>query len=293
MERIETLADLSALKENRVIGGEGLILENTTITFRGTGNILYLEKGVHLQDSSITFGGDNALVYLSRSNRPYVLSLSVFRDTTAFFGPNCHISGKLVAVVSERQCLLVGRSVSFSFGVALKTSEPHPIYSIETNERINPSRSICIGDHVWVCQNCFIQKGTVIGSGSILGAHSVFSGQQIPSNTYWEGNPAQLLHTGVFYTNESVHNWTDAQTAAAKLKNKRGFIFRDDGIARKNYEKLDIVIRCQPTIEARLEQVKLLLADTAEDHNRFFIPCPEGAAALSKPGIKKKGLFRR
>ncbi|MBQ9166431.1 MAG: hypothetical protein IJX71_05865, partial [Oscillospiraceae bacterium] len=86
MEIVKKLEDIASLKENSIIAGEGLSLKNSTITFRGTNNILYAEEGVVLEGCSISFGGDHAVVYLSKSNRPYRLSMNAFRETTVFFG---------------------------------------------------------------------------------------------------------------------------------------------------------------------------------------------------------------
>lgn len=271
---MKTLEDIASLKENRIIAGEGLTLKNSTITFHSTGNIFYAEEGVVLEGCNISFGGDFAVVYLSRSKRAYRLALSAYRETTVFFGHDNYFNSKLTASVSERQNLVVGNDCLFSFGIWMRTADPHLLYSVDSKERINPSRSIFVGDHVWIAQDSLILKGTEIGSGAVLKERLVATAVSIPSNTLWAGNPAQQIQKGVFYSNECVHNWTSAQTTAGQTKNAKQFIYREDDLPRNSLEKIDILLKCQTSAEDRLEQVQLLLA-SCTDKNRFFIPCPE------------------
>ena len=46
----------------------------------------------------------------------------------------------------------------------IRTADPHIIYDIH-RKRINPSKSVFIGDHVWCGQNVLLLKGCRVGSG--------------------------------------------------------------------------------------------------------------------------------
>ena len=70
----------------------------------------------------------------------------------------------------------------FSVGIWLRISDPHLIYDSFTHTRINPTKSIYIGDHVWVGQDVLILKDSYVGSGSILAARTVLSSKIVPSN---------------------------------------------------------------------------------------------------------------
>lgn len=108
------------------------------------------------------------------------------------------------------------RQRPFSFDVWIRTADPHLVYRVEDSSRINPSRDVVIGDHVWLGQSAMLLKGTVIGSGSIIGGAAVVAGKTIPSNTSWAGSPARQIARGVFFDGACVHGWTAEQTAASQ-----------------------------------------------------------------------------
>ena len=95
----------------------------------------------------------------------------------------------------------------------MRIADPHLIYHTDSKKRINPTKSIYLGDHVWIGQSAMILKGTQIHSGSIIGALSVVSGKEIPSNTSWAGNPSRKIAENIFWTDKCVHSWIDNQTA--------------------------------------------------------------------------------
>lgn len=297
MEQVKTLDDLSSLSENQIIAGENLTLKNSSITFQGKGNILYIEAGVTLDGCNIVYTGDHALIYLSQSNRPYRLTVTSNCDTTLFFGKNnsFNFNRNLTLFLTEHQNIIIGNGNTFSYDIRLRTAESHPIYRIDTKERTHLCQSVFIGDHVWLAADCLVLAGTKIGSGAILAEKSAVYGDSIPSNSYWGGNPAVQMETGVFFTNDFNLNWNEAQSTAAKVRNTNEFIYCEDGITRMSYYKIDTVLKCQPTVEARLDQVQLLLANCT-DKNRFFIPCPDTPqaqkpASASAPSWKK--FFRK
>lgn len=108
------------------------------------------------------------------------------------------------------------RQRPFSFDVWIRTADPHLVYRAEDGRRINPSRDVVIGDHVWLGQSAMLLKGAAIGSGSIVGGAAVVAGKTVPSNTSWAGNPARQIARGIFFDGACVHGWTAEQTAASQ-----------------------------------------------------------------------------
>ena len=107
-----------------------------------------------------------------------------------------------------------------STNVFIRNSDAHLIYSCDDGNRINPTKSVYIGDHVWIGQNVIILKDTQIDSGSILGAGSVIAGKKIPHNSIWAGNPSRQIKKGVFWDKTCVHDFTEEMTESSMNYNK-------------------------------------------------------------------------
>lgn len=188
------------------------MLKNSEIKYEGKNNILYCESGVTLSGSTLNFVADNSVIYLRRSRHEYKLDVSVNNDTIFFMGKNIYINQRMVVILSEQKHCFIGDNCIVSWGVCIRNSDPHLIYDCETKRRKNPTKSVCIGDHVWLGQNCLILKGTEIDSGSIIGANAVVAGKKIPSNTSWVGNPARQVAENIFWDGACVHKWKEADT---------------------------------------------------------------------------------
>lgn len=242
---------------------------NSVITFKGKGNILFVENGVRLSNSRIDFNGDNALVYLSASRFCYYLGISANYASCIFVGKNNYINGRLNLITSERKNIIIGGEGLISFGIFIRTADPHLIYSCETKHRINPSRSVIMGDHVWIGQNAMLLKGSVIGSGSIIGGGGVLSNKVIPSNVSAVGNPAKIIAQNIFFKNECVHNWTSEQTESFQVVNTDEWIYKKDD-SNVDIYALDSMICEKSSAEDKLDVVlEYIVKNTSK--NRFFI----------------------
>lgn len=213
---VETLSGNNTVMElgngNCIIIGSDCVLNKTKVIFRGNNNILKMEGRVHVANSVIEFNGDESVAVLSSNCHEYYLNLSLNNNTVFHMGVNNYINGILSVILSEQKHVFFCNDSAISFGVWMRTADPHLVYSVESKERLNPSRSIFVGDHVWIGQGALVLKGSKIGSGSIIGAGSVVPGKRIPSNTIWVGNPARQVKDGVFWSGQCVHRWTDDET---------------------------------------------------------------------------------
>lgn len=79
----------------------------------------------------------------------------------------------------------IGNNVDISRDAIIYTLT-HDIYGREFAVR---SGSVKLLDRAWVCSRVIVLPGTLIGTGSVVGANSVASGC-IPSHQLWQGNPA-------------------------------------------------------------------------------------------------------
>ena len=268
MEIIDNTQLPIELKDNTLIGNPKLT--NSKIVFKGKGNILYCDKDVHLVNSILSFNGDNSIIFLSQNRHKYVLNVAINNDSVLYFGKNNYINGRLNLVISEQKNIIVGNECLFSFDCWLRTADVHLIYDSNTKGRINPSKSIYLGDHIWVGQHTFILKGTQIGSGSILGGLSVASGKKIESNSSYAGNPVRKIRDSIFFSNDSVHTYREAET-------KEHLFYEDDRYIYSNIKEemlpFSVIEKSIENLNSSKERLDYLIKNLQNNNNknRFFI----------------------
>ena len=292
MQEVKDGEGLLAIEDNVFIGTPPEIDAKSLVRFKGTGNVLFCEEGVSLKASKINFNGSNGLIALGRNKHPYNANLTTYTNCSIVMGRDIYFNGLFHAIASEERFIAIGDGCLMSFGIWVRTADPHLVYSLETHERINPSRDVLIGDHVWIGQNATILKGTSIGSGSIVGAGAVVAGKSIESNESWAGNPARRVASGIFWTDSSVHNWTEKQTKKNNTCSPEGFAYAPDGHTLTSQDLSEVLRRCK-TAEERLEYWQSISYDNTA-HNRFAAAVPVDDAAQETPDKKGRlGLFGR
>lgn len=274
MECISNLCNLSVNSSNKIIcNNQTTTLTSSKIFFRGENNVLVLEDGVHLRDSVISFNGNGAVCYLSSNRFDYYIDAVICNFCCIYIGENCYFNWRKRAslTASEYQNIIIGRDGLFSFDIHLLTADLHPIYDCDTGRRINQSKSVFIGDHVWLGQSTLILKGSRIGSGSIIGGGSVLTGKTVPSNTSFAGNPAKILRTGVFFSAECVNNWSLEKHLEAETSPSKQWVFEPVIDEYIDFSYIDKKIKAASIPQDKIRILdRYLVKNTSK--NRFFIP---------------------
>jgi acetyltransferase-like isoleucine patch superfamily enzyme len=67
----------------------------------------------------------------------------------------------------------IGEDSMLSDMVVFSTGDGHPVFKVDTFERVNPARRIATGRHVWFTANARLMKGAQIGDNCVLGYGSI------------------------------------------------------------------------------------------------------------------------
>ena len=102
-------------------------------------------------------------------------------------------------IVARAADVVIGSDCMLSFGIEIRTTDTHAIYDVDSGDRINPDKAITIGDHVWLGKQAIVLKGASIGSGSVVGARAVVSGEIAPLSVC-VGVPARVVRSNATWT---------------------------------------------------------------------------------------------
>lgn len=202
------------------------------IEFASDGTVLDLEsdlpREVHIYGANNTFRIGKNVVF----NAPLYIE---GENHLVEIGDNCRIEGGIRIVrgnggrivvgagttfnavgisMHEAGDIIIGQDCLFSIDIQMDVSDMHPIYDGSTLERINPARSIHIGDHVWIGQRVLILKGASVGSGSVVGAGSMVAGR-IPDKVIAIGSPARVIRENIIWEREFGAPVVDRQFASS------------------------------------------------------------------------------
>lgn len=164
--------------------GKWTSAERCTIMIRGRNNRLNIGERVKFgPECSIWMEGEN---------------LEVEIGSGSTFTLRCHINAQ-----EHDNRIVIGEDCMFSNNIIVRTSDSHPIYDLDGDRRLNPARSIRIGDHVWIAPKSIIMKGSDIGSGSIVGSDTMTS-RAYPENVLIVGHPGRVVKERIRWTREAL-----------------------------------------------------------------------------------------
>lgn len=179
---------------NNVIKGKPI--GGGRIRIVGNDNIIEFKKGCLLNKIPITVFGNGNRVVIGEKVR--VLGGSILCD-----GQNCTINiGRETSIQSahinaqEHSEIRIGERCMFSANIVVRTSDSHTIYDVNTKKRLNPAKSVTIGNHVWLAASVYVLKGVTLGDNSIIGTGSIVT-HDVPENSIAVGVPAKVVKHNV------------------------------------------------------------------------------------------------
>lgn len=169
---------------NFISVGRNSTLKNPELVITGTGNTLTI--------------GDNVVM------GPGCKIILQGRNCSISIGNNCTFT-RLVEfnVQEDNMSITIGNDCMFSNHIIVRTSDSHIMYDKPSGKRLNPPKSVTIGEHVWIAPNTKIMKGAVIGSGSIIGSDTTIT-KHVPDNTLCIGRPSKIIRENVEWSRKKL-----------------------------------------------------------------------------------------
>ena len=192
------------LGHNEICGGDNKLilgnsyLKNCKIIVKGTNNVIDLGQSAnYLSNCSIHIIGNDNVIRLGERNVFFNADLYIEDNNGKIeFGNRNRILGFTHVAALEGESIVFGDGCLFSTDVVFRNSDSHAILNAESGERINPAKSIRIGNRVWFGNKTIILKGITIGDDVIVGTGSVVT-SDISAKSIAVGVPAKVVKTNV------------------------------------------------------------------------------------------------
>lgn len=180
------------------------LMKKTRIVFNGKNNKLIIDKDVRLFNCNFFILGENNTIIIGEKS---ILNNCDFwmedNDNYIKLGASTTINGTTQIACIEGCRVIIGNDCMLSSEISIRTGDSHSIIDNE-GARINSSKDVMIGNHVWIGTRCIINKGTIIRDNSIVGAGAVVTKVFNESNIIIAGNPARIIRNDIGWRRERI-----------------------------------------------------------------------------------------
>jgi len=192
-----TITALKPYRDDRgnTITYAGARCREVTVEFRGSNNTLVVAENANLRKTHFSFDCDNGAASVGGHKAGnFAAWIRIGQDSTVTIGDDVTSTQSVSMACVEGQALSIGDDCMFATGCQVRTDDAHAIYDVRTGARINPSKPVSIGNHVWLANGAVVLGGATIGDGTVIGMGSLVKGP-IPNNCVAAGTPARITRT--------------------------------------------------------------------------------------------------
>ena len=173
------------------------LLRGCHIHIRGNNNRVIVEDFSQLKNVSIHIGGSNNTIHISKWCTLTDVTICIEDSgNTISLGEHTRILGNTELAAIEGTSIRIGAECLFSSGIHFRTGDSHSVVDLQ-GKRINPSRDIVIGNHVWIGTQVTCLKGARVADNCIIGACALVTGTFPEGNCALAGVPAKVVRRDV------------------------------------------------------------------------------------------------
>lgn len=179
-------------------------IDGVQVHFRGQNNKFILNKSAKIKSGSVfRFDCSNAVVRIGKGLHGLHAFMRLGEDASIEIGDSVTSTTRVMFCAVEGARISLGNDVMISGDVQIRTDDEHPIFDVISGDRINPARSVVIGDHVWLGWGARVLGGTSIGAGSVVGASSLVKGT-FTNNCVVAGIPARDIRRNIAWERDHL-----------------------------------------------------------------------------------------
>lgn len=185
---------------NSIIAPENL--HNVMCDMSGKNNRLIIQPNARISNLVIQFPSDNALIVIGNKSNLRGKIRAGYKSKI-LIGDGVTVTTTMQIFAAEQTEIIIGDDTMFATNNIVRSDDAHAIFDVVSGKRINPSRSITIGAHVWLADDAVVLPGAQIGAGSVIGLRAVVKGT-IPNNCVAVGMPAKVTRTNIAWERPNV-----------------------------------------------------------------------------------------
>jgi len=195
---------IKLIGKRNIVSKSYCILKNTKITINGSNNRIIFGMGARLQNCSVIIAGDNNTVNIGDKCDLHFCSFAAEDNNNIIdFARKITVHGNTQIDCIEGCKVTVGEDCMFSSDIQIRTGDSHSIVD-RMGVRINNSKDVVIGKHVWIGTKCIINKGSVLSDNSIVGSGAIVTKAFLESNIIVAGNPAKTIKCDINWLRERI-----------------------------------------------------------------------------------------
>lgn len=116
------------------------------------------------------------------------------KNSEIHFGKNFR-SNYSAQIVSCDKDIYFGDDVVLGWKCTIKSDDGH--YIIKDGVLGEKSKEVIVGNHVWICSNSTLLKGTKIGNDSVVAYDSLIVNKEFGDNVLVGGKPAKVIYHNI------------------------------------------------------------------------------------------------
>lgn len=188
-------------KNNNFVIGTAF-LKKTKIHVIGKNNKIIIDDYSKLNKCVFKIRGNNNIVHISNNVIINETDFHILDNNNEIsLGHHTTITRRTNLSALESTKLIIGSDCMLATDIMFRTGDFHKIVDSE-GKRINPSKDIILGDHVWICAKVTGLKGTKIASNCIVGACSLVTKDYSEENCIIAGQPASVVKRNINWMRE-------------------------------------------------------------------------------------------
>lgn len=193
-------------------------IDGLQVTDNGVRNVIEVEPGSTFINSKIIINGNDNTIKLGAAKEYALLAINLKGNEKTVeikktvknirnlkitsirgdqqvvsIGENFSCGGIEIQMNDGYERCTIGDNCLFSWGIKLRTSDGHSVIDLASGKATNIPKNVMIGNRVWVSEDVYFNKGSIVSDDSVVAAKAVLTKCFEQPNVIIAGFPAKVI----------------------------------------------------------------------------------------------------